>query len=87
MQYNSENVTANTYLNVILLDIDGNVNYYNDENGIKTLFNINKISDIDKSIREKGLFSLNYPYIIKFYYPYLVVSSDNGCYIFQLTNI
>ena len=87
IQYNSENVTANTNLNVILLDIDGNVNYYNDENEIKTLFNINKISDIDKSIREKGLFSLNYPYIIKFYYPYLVVSSDNGCYIFQLTNI
>ena len=84
---NSENVTANTSLNVILLDIDGNVNYHNDEIGIKILFNINKISEIDKSIREKGLFSLNYPYIIKFYHPYLVVSTDNGCYIFQLTNI
>ena len=84
---NSENVTANTSLNVILLDIDGNVNYHNDEIGIKILFNINKISEIDKSIREKGLFSLNYPYFIKFYHPYLVVSTDNGCYIFQLTNI
>ena len=84
---NSENVTANTSLNVILLDIDGNVNYHNDEIGIKILFNINKISEIDKSIWEKGLFSLNYPYIIKFYHPYLVVSTDNGCYIFQLTNI
>ena len=83
---NSENVKANTSINIILLDIDGNINYYNDK-GIITLFNINKISEIDKSIREKGLFSLNYPYLIKYYHPFLVLSTDNGCYVFQLLNI
>ena len=85
--YNSENIRANTDINFILLDVDGNVNFYNVDKGIKNLFNVNKVNEIDKSIREKGLFSLNYPYIIKFYHPYLVVSTDNGCYIFQLTNI
>ena len=85
--HNSENVKANTAINIILLDIDGNVNYYNGENGNKILFNINKIPEIDKSIREKGLFSLNYPYMIKYYHPFLAISTDNGCYVFQLTNI
>ena len=83
---NSENVKANTNINIILLDIDGNINYYNDKE-IITLFNINKIPEIDKSIREKGLFSLNYPYLIKYYHPFMVVSTDNGCYVFQLLNI
>lgn len=76
-------IKANPQLNIFLLDIDGNVNYYN-ENEIKTLFNINKIKEIDKIVRERGLFSLNYSYIIKFYHPYLAISTDNGCYIFQL---
>ena len=83
---NSENVKANTSIHIILLDIDGNINYYNDK-GIITLFNINKIPEIDKSIREKGLFSLNYPYLIKYYHPFMIVSTDNGCYVFQLLNI
>ena len=83
---NSENVKANANINIILLDIDGNINYYNDKE-IITLFNINKIPEIDKSIREKGLFSLNYPYLIKYYHPFMVVSTDNGCYVFQLLNI
>ena len=76
-------IKANPQLNIFLLDIDGNVNYYN-ENEFKTLFNINKIKEIDKIARERGLFSLNYSYIIKFYNPYLAISTDNGCYIFQL---
>ena len=84
---NSENIKANTNINIILLDIDGNVNYYSNEKEITSLFNVNKIPEIDKSIREKGLFSLNYPYIIKFYHPYLAISTDNGCYIFQLISI
>ena len=85
--YNSENIRANTDINFILLDVDGNVNFYNVDKGIKNLFNINKVNEIDKSIREKGLFSLNYPYIIKYYHPFLAMSTDDGCYIFQLINI
>ena len=85
--YNSENIRANTDINFILLDVDGNVNFYNVDKGIKNLFNVNKVNEIDKSIREKGLFSLNYPYMIKFYHPYLAISTDNGCYIFQLISI
>ena len=84
---NSENIKANTNINIILLDIDGNVNYYSNEKEITSLFNVNKIPEIDKSVREKGLFSLNYPYMIKFYHPYLAISTDNGCYIFQLISI
>ena len=80
------NVKANSLLNIFLLDIDGNINFYN-EKETKTIFNINQIKEIDKSTREKGLFSLNYPYIIKYNHPYLVISTDNGCYIFQLKNI
>ena len=80
------NIKANSLLNIFLVDIDGNINYYN-ENGIKTLFNINKIKDIDKASRERGLFSLNYAYIIKYSHPYLALSTDNGCYIFQLKYI
>ena len=85
--YNSENIRANTDINFILLDVDGNVNFYNVDKGIKNLFNVNKVNEIDKSIREKGLFSLNYPYIIKYYHPFLAISTDDGCYIFQLINI
>ena len=84
---NSENIKANTNINIILLDIDGNVNYFSNEKEITSLFNVNKIPEIDKSVREKGLFSLNYPYMIKFYHPYLAISTDNGCYIFQLISI
>ena len=83
---NSGNVMANSLLNIFLLDIDGNVNFFN-ENGIKTLFNVNKIKEIDKITRERGLFSLNYSYIIKYNHPYLAISTDNGCYIFQLKHI
>jgi hypothetical protein len=86
-KFNYANVKANSLLNIFLLDIDGNINYYNNENGIKTLFNINKIKEIDKVARERGLFSLNYSYIIKYYHPYLAVSTDTGCYIFHLKNI
>ena len=84
---NSENIKANTNINIILLDIDGNVNYYNNQKEMICLFNVNKVPEIDKSVREKGLFSLNYPYMIKFYHPYLAISTDNGCYIFQLISI
>ena len=84
---NSENIKANTNINIILLDIDGNVNYYNNKKEMICLFNVNKVPEIDKSVREKGLFSLNYPYMIKFYHPYLAISTDNGCYIFQLISI
>ena len=69
------------------VDVDGNVNFYNVDKGIKNLFNVNKVNEIDKSIREKGLFSLNYPYIIKYYHPFLARSTDDGCYIFQLLNL
>jgi hypothetical protein len=85
--YNSENIRANTDINFILLDVDGNVNFYNVDKGIKNLFNVNKVNEIDKSIREKGLFSLNYPYMIKYYHPFLAISTDDGCYIFKLINI
>ena len=85
--YNSENIRANTDINFILLDVDGNVNFYNVDKGIKNLFNVNKVNEIDKSIREKGLFSLNYPYMIKYYHPFLAISTYDGCYIFQLINI
>ena len=84
---NSENIKANTNINIILLDIDGNINYYNNQKEMICLFNVNKVPEIDKSVREKGLFSLNYPYMIKFYHPYLAISTDNGCYIFQLISI
>ena len=84
---NSENIKENTNINIILLDIDGNVNYYNNQKEMICLFNVNKVPEIDKSVREKGLFSLNYPYMIKFYHPYLAISTDNGCYIFQLISI
>ena len=83
---NSENIRANTSINILLLDIDGDINFYNDK-GNKNLLNVNKVPEIDKSIREKGLFSLNYPYIIKYYHPFLALSSDNGCYILQIMNI
>ena len=83
---NIPNIKANSLLNIFLVDIDGNINYYNDI-GIKTLFNVNKIKEIDKGARERGLFSLNYSYIIKYSHPYLAISTDNGCYIFQLKHI
>jgi len=83
---NTGNIKANSLLNIFLLDIDGNVNYYN-ENELKTIFNINKVKEIDKVIRERGLFSLNYQYIIKYSRPYLAISTDNGCYLFKLKYI
>jgi hypothetical protein len=41
---NSENIKANTNINIILLDIDGNVNYYNNQKEMICLFNVNKFS-------------------------------------------
>ena len=86
VENNDSEVKANSLINIILLDIDGNINFYN-EKKLLTLFNINKIKEVDKIMGERGLFSLGYPYIIKFYFPYLAVSTDYGCYIFQIKNL
>ena len=72
----------NNELSIFLLDIEGNINLIHD-NEIINITNIPKINGIKNEYIKKGLFSLGYPYYLKFSNGFFAVSSDFGCYVFS----
>ena len=72
----------NYEMNIITLDIKGNVNLYKNKKEI-TLFNMYNLNTIDKDYKEKQFFSMGYQYFIKSNLTYFCVSSDHGCFIIK----
>lgn len=72
----------NNEMNIITLDLKGNVNlYYNKIE--KTLFNMYNLNSIPKDYKDKQFFSMGYPYYIKSNLNYFCISSDHGCFIIK----
>lgn len=77
------NLEINNILVIVMLDIDGNINYIHNKDKVKTLFNMYNVKDIPQDIKDKQFFSMGYPYYIKTNQDYLTVSSDYGVFIFK----
>jgi WD40 repeat protein len=65
---------------IITLDIDGNVNVFQDLKE-ETEFNLYNLKGITQDHKDKHLFSMGYAYYIKSNLNYFCISSDHGCYI------
>ena len=75
----------NNSLSIITLDIDGNVNCYNDKEE-KTLFNLYDINNISIDIKNKSFFSMGYQYYIQTNNNFFSISTDYGCFIIKKEN-
>ena len=76
------NVIDNKKIVIITLDIDGNINKY--ENHVEeTLFNLYDIKGIDKDQQDKKFFNMGFIYYIKTDLNYFCISTDFGCYIIK----
>ena len=65
---------------IITLDIDGNVNVFQDLKE-ETEFNLYNLKGITQDHKDKHFFSMGYAYYIKSNLNYFCISSDHGCYI------
>ena len=68
---------------IAILDIDGNVNFY-ENNNITKIFNLYDIKDINIEQKKKMFFSMGYAYYIKCNNNFICISTDHGCYIMKL---
>ena len=67
---------------ITLLDIDGNVNVY--ENGnIRMEFNLYDIENINKEHKDKQFLAMGYSNYMKYNGEFFAISSDHGYYIIQ----
>ena len=66
-----------------ILDIDGNVNFYENDKVTKK-FNLYDIKEINEDQRKKQFFSMGYAYYIKFNKNYICISTDHGCYVIKI---
>lgn len=73
---NEENMT------IVLLDIDGNVNSWENFT-LKKLFNLYDIKDINDEYKKKQFFSMGYPYYIKANQYFYSISSDHGVFVIK----
>ena len=65
---------------IITLDIDGNVNLY--QNGEEViLFNLYDIKDISDKYKKDEFFSFGYEYYIKSNLEFFCISTDQGCFV------
>ena len=77
-----KNKEVNQILSIITLDIDGNVNKY--ENRLEEkLFNLYDIKGISKDHKDKKFFNMGYVYYIKTDLNYFCITTDFGCYIIK----
>jgi hypothetical protein len=74
--------TENVSLSIITLDIDGNVNKYENESEEK-LFNLYDIKGIEQDHKDKQFFNMGYAYYIKTDLNFFCISTDHGCYIIK----
>ena len=65
---------------IITLDIDGNVNVFQDLKE-ETEFNLYNLKGITQDHKDKHFFCMGYAYYIKSNLDYFCISSDHGCYI------
>ena len=72
----------NEDLNIITLDIKGNINLYKNKNEI-TLFNMYELNTIPKDYKDKQFFSMGYQYFIRSNLNYFCISSDHGCFVIK----
>lgn len=72
---------------ILILDIDGNVNFIYNYQKVVTGFNLYKIKDIPQDIKDKQFFSMGYPYYIKSNDNFIVISSDFGVFVLRNTII
>lgn len=69
-------------LYIFLLDIDGNINLIH-ENDILNVTNVQKIKGVKQEFKNKGFFTLGYPYYLKYSNGFFAISSDFGCFVFS----
>lgn len=81
LEISKRNIMNN--LRIYLLDVECNLNLYENEN-IRTIINLNKLSSIIKDHKDKKLFGLGYQYILKIIEEKkFAFSCDHGCYCFK----
>ena len=69
-------------LTIITLDIDGNVNKYENKEE-ETLFNLYNLKRIDQDHKDKKFFDMGYIYYIKTDLNYFCIATDHGCFIIK----
>ena len=80
VKYN-KNKNGENYI-IITLDIDGNVNKY--ENKIEEkLFNLYEINGIHQDFKDKKFFDMGYMYFIKTNLDFFCITTDHGCFIIR----
>ena len=79
------NDTSNKNFNgiIAILDIDGNVNFY-ENNILSKKFNLYEIKEINKEQKKKMFFSMGYAYYIKCNKNFVCISTDHGCYVIKI---
>jgi hypothetical protein len=83
-KHEEENINEEN-ISIVLLDLDGNVNLY--ENfGIAKKFNLYEMNDISEDMKNKQFFSMGYPYYIKANMNYISISTDHGVIIIKKTS-
>ena len=81
---NNENYYDN--YTIITLDIDGNVNKYENKKEEK-LFNLYEINGIYQDFKDKKFFDMGYMYYIKTNLEYFCITTDHGCFIIKREEI
>lgn len=72
-------------ISIVLLDIDGNVNVYENFSITKQL-NMYDMKDISDEHKNKQFFSMGYPYFIKANLNYFAISTDHGVFVIKRGN-
>ena len=70
-------------LNVILVDIDGNINLVEALQPTKKKLNMYDVKDISTDVKNKQFFSMGYPYYVKASPELISVSTDHGLFVFK----
>ena len=76
---------SNDALSIITLDIDGNVNKYENKKE-ETLFNLYNLKGINQDHKDKKFFDMGYIYYIKTDLNYFCIATDHGCFIIKRIN-
>jgi hypothetical protein len=81
-QINENSNVSEDNLSIYLLDIDGNLNVW--ENfSIRKMFNLYDMKDINEDYKSKQFFSMGYPYYIKANSSFFAISSDHGVFVIK----
>ena len=79
----NENTSFKLQLVLCILDIDGNVSFF-ENNKITKKFNLYDIKEINKEQKQKQFFSMGYAYYIKFNKYFICITTDHGCYVIKI---